>query len=88
MIRLDAFGYVTKKPGTKCFFEVSPAQEPSQPVTDLSRSAAVPLRAVLGLQEPEVWDFLQGVDKLTDEYGTRSAGCWALSCGCAAGAAC
>ena len=28
---------------------------------------------MVGLQEPEVWEFLQGVDKLTDEYGTRSA---------------
>lgn len=24
LIRLDAFGYATKTPGTRCFFEVSP----------------------------------------------------------------
>jgi len=41
LLRLDAFGYVTKKYGTPCFFE-----------------------------EPEVWDFLKGVDDLTNEYGT------------------
>lgn len=25
LIRLDAFGYATKTPGTRCFFQVSPA---------------------------------------------------------------
>ncbi|CAL8469192.1 g8733 [Coccomyxa elongata] len=42
MIRLDAYGYVTKKPGTRCFFE-----------------------------EPEAWDILKDLEKISDEYDAR-----------------
>ncbi|EIE21097.1 sucrose phosphorylase [Coccomyxa subellipsoidea C-169] len=42
MVRLDAYGYATKKPGTRCFFE-----------------------------EPEAWQILKDLEKISDEYDSR-----------------
>ena len=32
MVRLDAYGYVTKKPGTRCFMEARARPRPSNPL--------------------------------------------------------
>lgn len=48
MIRLDAYGYVTKKPGTRCFFEVRKASHPAK-ISLIARWHASPTKV------PVVW---------------------------------
>ena len=106
LVRLDAFGYMTKKLDTPCFFqarnpqswlltphlgETLPTPEAvscniltksnlSAGLTQYTRKGqhlipfmnwpSQPLKVLV--QEPEVWDFLEKVNNLTQDYGTRS----------------
>ena len=80
LIRVDAFGYVTKKKGTRCFFEVQTvscalsAQAPLcmyEMVQGCGNACMYETDGCVGLQEPEVWQLLEWLESIASEYGTK-----------------
>lgn len=84
MVRLDAYGYVTKKIGTRCFFEVRhpphtavfnpQAKLMSTPQTACMRNYTQEdtlYHKGIVAQEPEVWDILKDLEKISDEHESR-----------------
>ena len=87
VIRLDAYGYVTKKPGTRCFMEARALPRHAKYLRGCCflRACAchrlgfqpVPWaslsREVCLVQEPEAWQILEDLEKIADEYQVRWA---------------